>query len=232
MTPVSPCGGTISERIYQIRQTLPDSVRLIAVTKQVSIAAMREAYTAGVRDFGESRVQEAETKQAALQDLTDITWHLIGHLQGNKAQKALELFQWIHSVDSLKLAQRLNVLAETQGSKPKILLQVKILPDPNKYGWSETDLFNALPTLNQLQSLDLQGLMTIPPMGAKPDEQMFVFRQAKSLADKIRQQSSQQPGNTLTMQQLSMGMSDDYLLAVAAGATMVRPGRLLFGDRP
>jgi pyridoxal phosphate enzyme (YggS family) len=232
MTSVSHCGSTISERIYQIRQTLPDSVRLIAVTKQVSIAAMREAYTAGVRDFGESRVQEAETKQAALQDLTDITWHLIGHLQGNKAQKALELFQWIHSVDSLKLAQRLNVLAETQGSKPKILLQVKILPDPNKYGWSETDLFNALPALNQLQSLDLQGLMTIPPLGAKPDEQMFVFQQAKSLADKIRQQSSQQPGNTLTMQQLSMGMSDDYLLAVAAGATMVRPGRLLFGDRP
>jgi len=231
MTPVSSFGKTIAARICQIRQTLPDSVRLIAVTKQVPIAFMREAYAAGMRDFGESRIQEAESKQAQLQDLTDITWHLIGHLQGNKAQKALELFQWIHSVDSLKLAQRLNLLAEAHAAKPQILLQVKILPDPNKYGWSEAALLQDLPALSQLQHLEIQGLMTIPPLGLNPEGQRSVFQRTWELADKIRQQSGYQAGKRLTMEQLSMGMSDDYPLAVEAGATMVRLGRILFGDR-
>ncbi len=95
---------TIAERVTQIRQNLPDTVKLIAVSKQVPVEAMRLAYAAGIRDFGESRVQEAHSKQLQLVDLTDITWHFIGRLQSNKAKKAIELFQWIHSVDSLKLA--------------------------------------------------------------------------------------------------------------------------------
>ena len=107
----------LRDRIVRFRQTIPDSVRVVAVTKQVSVEVMRVAYAAGVRDFGENRIQDAETKQAQLTDLPDITWHLIGHLQANKAKKALEQFQWIHSVDSLKLAQRLNQLADR--SPPK-----------------------------------------------------------------------------------------------------------------
>lgn len=227
MTPFSQLGGTISERIFAIRQSLPDSVRLIAVTKQVSVDAMRAAYDAGVRDFGESRIQEAEAKQAELQDLTDVTWHLIGHLQANKAQKALEQFQWIHSVDSLKLAQRLHRLAAELPQKPQVLLQVKLLPDPNKYGWSSSDLLKDLSVLNQCEALNISGLMTIPPLGLSDQELSELFQQTRDFANTIHQQKLPH----IQMEQLSMGMSDDYLLAVKAGATMVRLGRILFGDR-
>ncbi|NJN87505.1 MAG: YggS family pyridoxal phosphate-dependent enzyme, partial [Leptolyngbyaceae cyanobacterium SL_7_1] len=115
----------IADRLNQIQQTLPASVRLIAVSKQVSTEAIRLAYEAGVRDFGESRIQEVAEKQAALHDLADITWHLIGHLQSNKAARALDYFQWIHSIDSLKLAEKLNQLAIDRPVKPNVLLQVK-----------------------------------------------------------------------------------------------------------
>ncbi len=228
MTPFSKLRGTIPERIAEIRRTLPQSVRLIAVTKQVSVGAIREAYDAGIRDFGESRVQEAEAKQAQLQDLTNVTWHLIGHLQTNKAQKALEQFQWIHSVDSLKLAQRLNRLAEQLPRKPQILLQVKLLPDPSKHGWSTFDLFKNLPELNRCEYLNIEGLMTITPLGLNASEILAVFRQTRELANKIAAQN----WSHIRMGELSMGMSDDYELAVEAGATMIRLGRILFGDRP
>ncbi|SRR5579883_2031217 len=227
MTTFSPLSGTISERIQQIRQTLPASVRLIAVTKQVPIAAMREAYAAGVRDFAESRVQEAEAKQMQLQELTDVTWHLIGHLQSNKVQKALECFQWIHAIDDLKLAQRLNRLAADQPQKPQTLLQVKPLPDPNKYGWTIADLLNDLPALNQCEHLNVRGLMTILPYGLSAAEAVAAFQQVHTLANTIRDQHLPH----IQMQALSMGMSDDYSLAVQAGTTMIRLGRILFGDR-
>jgi pyridoxal phosphate enzyme (YggS family) len=228
MTAFSQLSGTIAERIHQIRQTLPDSVRLLAVTKQVSIDSMRAAYDAGVRDFAENRVQEAEAKQAQLHDLTDITWHLIGHLQSNKVQKALECFQWIHSIDDLKLAQRLNRLAAPLPQKPQSLLQVKLLPDPNKYGWSVAELMHDLSTLNQCEDLRIQGLMTILPYGLSSTEATTAFQQIQTLANTIRQQNLPH----IKMQVLSMGMSNDYRFAVQAGATMVRLGRILFGDRP
>ncbi len=227
MTASSRLSGTIAERLDYIRQTLPSSVQLIAVTKQVSIAAMREAYAAGVRDFAESRVQEAEAKQAQLQDLTDVTWHLIGHLQSNKAQKALECFQWFHSIDDLKLAQRLDRLADSLPQKPQALLQVKLLPDPAKYGWTASDLLHDLSALNQCKSLQIQGLMTILPFGLSPSDALAAFQQTQALANTIRQQDLAH----IQMQTLSMGMSDDYSLAVQAGSTMVRLGRILFGDR-
>lgn len=228
MTAFSQLGGTIAERIHQVRQTLPDSVRLLAVTKQVSIESMRAAYDAGVRDFAENRVQEAEAKQAQLHDLTDITWHLIGHLQSNKAQKALECFQWIHSIDDLKLALRLNRLAASLPQKPQSLLQVKLLPDPTKYGWSVPELMHDLSTLNQCEDLRIQGLMTILPYGLTSTEATTAFQQMQTLADTIRQQNLPH----IQMQVLSMGMSNDYRFAVQAGATMVRLGRIIFGDRP
>ena len=226
MTSASPT-STIGDRIAQIRQTLPDSVRLIAVTKQVSADAIREAYAAGVRDFGENRVQEAEAKQAELQDLTDITWHLIGHLQTNKAAKALTLFQWIHSIDSLKLAQRLDQLAAELPKPPQVCLQVKILPDPDKFGWSVPDLLNDLPQLDQCTHLNIVGLMAIPPLGLDEAQTRSLFNQTRDLVAQIRQQ----PWQRIQMTELSIGMSNDYPLAIAAGATVIRLGRTLFGDR-
>ncbi|HEY9740228.1 MAG TPA: YggS family pyridoxal phosphate-dependent enzyme [Coleofasciculaceae cyanobacterium] len=219
--------GLITERIVNIRQQLPPGVRLIAVTKQVSVDAMREAYAAGVRDFGESKVQEAEAKLAQLGDLPDLNWHLIGHLQSNKAKKAVEHFQWIHSCDSLNLAQRLNRLAVELSLRPKICLQVKVAPDPNKYGWTVPELLADLSELNQCDALNIQGLMTILPLGLSQQESLEVFERTRELAEKVRQQN----WSNLQMQELSMGMSNDYSLAVQAGATMVRLGRIIFGER-
>lgn len=229
MTPRSadPIAAVIADRLAEIRATLPGPVRLVAVTKQVSVEMIRAAYAAGLRDFGESRIQETVEKQAALRDLPDITWHLIGHLQSNKVSKAIELFDWIHSVDSLKLAQRLNQQAVSLSRKPVVCLQVKILPDPNKFGWSIPDLLADLPLLDQCNHLNIRGLMAIPPQGLDPEQTLSVFTQTRDLAQQIRQQSWQ----TLQMQELSMGMSDDYLFAVQAGATLIRLGRTLFGDR-
>lgn len=217
----------IAERIANIRQQLPPSVRLIAVTKQVSVAAIRSAYGAGIRDFGENRIQEAETKQYQLQDLGDITWHLIGHLQSNKAKKALELFPWIHSVDSLKLFQRLEQLAAELSCQPEILLQVKLRSDPNKHGWTIPELMTDLPVLNQGRHLRIRGLMVIPPAAQEDEEILAIFHQGRELADKIKQQN----WSSIQMEQLSMGMSADYPLAVQAGATMVRLGQIIFGER-
>ncbi|MBN3874471.1 YggS family pyridoxal phosphate-dependent enzyme [Nostoc sp. JL33] len=219
--------SSISERIISIRSSLPTSVRLIAVSKQVSAQAIRSAYAAGIRDFGESRIQEAASKQVELQDLPDITWHFIGHLQSNKAKKAIEQFPWIHSVDNLNLAQRLDQLAQQLGVSPQVCLQVKILPDPNKFGWSVPELLADLPTLNQYKNLQIQGLMTIPPSGLNDSEILSVFNLNRELAKEIQEQNWSQ----IKMQHLSMGMSGDYELAVQAGATMVRLGTILFGDR-
>lgn len=220
--------NSIAEQIAKIRAELPQTVRLIAVTKQVSVSAMREAYAAGVRDFGESRIQEAALKQAQLQDLTNVTWHMIGRLQSNKAKKALEQFQWIHSVDNLKLAQRLDNLAAQLAMQPSVCLQVKIQSDPNKAGWTVAELLADLPALAQCQQLKIQGLMTIPPLGLPNSEILDIFGQTRELAAKIREQNCA----NMPMQQLSMGMSDDYHLAVQAGTTIVRLGRVLFGTRP
>lgn len=216
---------SVTTRIAQLRQEIPPHVRLIAVTKKVPVAMMRQAYQAGIRDFGESRVQEALSKQAELQDLPDITWHLIGHLQSNKARVALQHFDWIHSVDSLKLAQRLDILAEELSIRPKLFLQVKLVPDPQKYGWTERSLETDLQRLSQCQHLDIQGLMVILPLGLTSEAALAVFQQAHNLAIQIRDQSLP----NCSMQELSMGMSNDYSLAIKAGTTMVRLGRILFG---
>ncbi|MTJ09497.1 MULTISPECIES: YggS family pyridoxal phosphate-dependent enzyme [unclassified Anabaena] len=224
---ISDRSDCLRHRLANIRASLPPTVRLIAVTKRVSTELMREAYAAGIRDFAESRIQEAASKQAELQELSDITWHLIGHLQTNKAKKALELFPWIHSVDNLPLAQRLNTLAQELGVNPNVCLQVKILPDANKSGWMIPELFADLAALNQCQNLQIQGLMTIPPLGLEDEEILNVFNRTSELAQEIQSQHY----SNITMQHLSMGMSGDYQLAVQAGATMVRLGTILFGQR-
>lgn len=219
--------SSMSERITNICGSLPASVRLVAVSKTFPPEAIRAAYHAGIRNFAENRIQEAASKQAQLQDLSDITWHFIGSLQSNKAKKAMELFDWIHSVDSLKLAERLNQLAAQLGVSPQVCLQVKILPDPNKSGWSVPQLLADLPALNKCEDLQIQGLMTIPPLGLNEAETMNVFNSTYKLAKEIERQN----WSHLKMREVSMGMSGDYQLAVQAGATMVRLGTILFGER-
>lgn len=217
---------SIAERITRIRATLPPTVRLIAVSKYVSAVEMRAAYNAGVRDFGESRVQDAEAKKAELQDLDDITWHLIGHLQSNKARKAVQLFDFIHSCDNLKMAQRLDSLAAEISKTISIFIQVKLMPDPQKHGWEIGQLLADLPELDRCSSLRIEGLMVIPPLGLEPGKTLGLFEQARELAGTI----AAQKWSHISMQHLSMGMSDDYPLAVQAGATFVRLGQILFGD--
>ncbi|MEA5449940.1 YggS family pyridoxal phosphate-dependent enzyme [Leptolyngbya sp. CCNP1308] len=220
--------GALPEQFDRIRQSIPPSVTLIAVTKFLPVETIRAAYDRGIRHFGESRVQEAIAKQADLSDLPDITWHLIGHLQTNKARKAVEHFDWIHSVDSLKLAERLDQAAQELEKAPQCCLQVKLVPDPPKYGIDAAELKALLPQFDQLTHLKIRGLMTIPPQGSSEDTVREVFTGAKSLADTI----SQGGFSRLHLDQLSMGMSGDYGTAIACGATMVRLGTILFGSRP
>jgi len=152
----------------------------------------------------------------------------VGHLQTNKAKKVLEHFHWIHSVDSLKLAQKLNQLAADRSQSLQCCLQVKMVPDPPKYGFDLEDLWSALPHLDACHHLSWAGLMTIPPLHTPAPETERIFRGARALADKINQAGFAH----LNLQQLSMGMSSDYPYAIAAGATMIRLGTILFGPRP
>ena len=218
---------SIAHNIETIRRDLPATVKLMAVTKQVSVVAMREAYDTGIRDFGESRIQEAETKQQELADLPDLHWHLIGHLQSNKIRKALQIFDWIHSVDSLKLAQQIDRVSAELNLRPKICLQVKLLPDPDKYGWTVPELLIDLPQLDLLQHLEIRGLMAIPPLGLTTAATQQFFEQARDLRNQIRAQTW---GN-IQLAELSLGMSGDYLPAIAAGSTIVRLGSIMFGNR-
>jgi PLP dependent protein len=214
----------VTQRIAEITQELPNTVRLIAVTKGVSVELMRSAYQVGVRDFGESRVPEAIDKQAALADLPDICWHMIGHLQTNKARKALQIFDWIHAVDSLKLLQQLERIAKELQVRPAICLQVKIWPDPQKYGWSVEELLVDLMAIDQCQQLQIQGLMAIAPLGLTPEESKDFFTELRKLRDRISQSDWQH----VALKELSMGMSNDYPSAVESGATIIRVGSKIF----
>jgi PLP dependent protein len=218
--------GYISQKIASIRQEIPANVELVAITKQIGIDAMREAYEAGIRNFGENRLGEALAKQEQLLDLTDVAWHFIGHIQKNKAKKIIENFAWIHSVDSLALAQRMNRLAGELHLTPQVFLQVKVLPDPDKYGWEVNNLLQDLQQLNQLEHLNIQGLMTILPWGLSQTEMLKAFVQVADLSTTIRQKNYE----NLPMTELSMGMSGDYQLAIQAGATKIRLGRTIFSD--
>ena len=215
---------SIAQNIETIRQNLPAAVKLMAVTKQASVEQMREAYAVGIRDFGESRIQDAQSKQQELADLPDLCWHLIGHLQGNKVRKAVQLFDWIHSVDSLRLLQQIDRVAIELNTSPTICLQVKVLPDPDKYGWTIPELFVDLPEINCCQQVKISGLMAIPPLGLSSTQTTEFFERVRDLSHEI----NQQPELSLQLSELSMGMSSDYLPAIAAGATIIRPGSIIF----
>jgi pyridoxal phosphate enzyme (YggS family) len=218
----------ILQRVQALRDEIPNTVCFIGVTKTASVDQIRAAYNAGMRDFGESRVQDAQNKILQLKDCQDVRWHLIGSLQANKVRPALKLFSWIHSVDELGLAVRIDRVAEELGVCPNILLQVKLLLDPGKKGFSLEGLLEALPSLDLLEHVRIRGLMTIAPYGITPSEQYSLFSRVKALAQDLKNQAWQR----LSMDDLSMGMSGDYPQAVAAGATMVRIGRHIFAPEP
>jgi pyridoxal phosphate enzyme (YggS family) len=208
-------------QLRALQNALRPGVKLVAVSKTVGAETIRQAYSAGVRDFGESRVQEALPKMERLADLTDLTWHFIGRLQANKARKIIEHFPWIHSVDSWAITERLERIAGELESRPQILLQVKLWPDETKTGWSARELEDALPRLQALEHLQLRGLMAILPLGLTPEERLAAFQKVAQLAQSL----------PLPLEELSMGMSGDYPQALAAGATLIRVGSLIFGRR-
>ena len=210
----------IQARWQQLQQRLPQGVNLLAVSKMQPASAVRELAACGQIDFGESRVQEALPKQQALADLTDLRWHFIGRLQANKVRAVVKAFSWIHSIDSMALAERSSRIALEEGRCPSVLFQVKLMSDPSKGGWDPQSLKEAWPVLRQLPGLKASGLMTMAPLELDSIERQGLFRDCRDLADE------------LDLSQCSMGMSGDWPQAAAAGATWVRVGSALFGARP
>ena len=195
----------------------PEEITIVAVTKGVSPTAIQAAFRAGVRHFGENRVQEAQAKREQLLGLEPRpTWHFMGHLQTNKVGAALRLFDIIHSVDSLRLAEALS--QRVQGKIP-ILLEVNIAGEATKSGFLPNQLEAAFREIGRLPGLEVKGLMTVAPQAASPEEVRPFFREMHQLAEALR------------LAELSMGMSDDFEVAVEEGATMVRLGRVIFGQR-
>lgn len=204
----------------------PEDVKLVAVSKTVEPERIRQAYEAGLRDFGENRIQEAEAKRMTLSDLT-VTWHLVGHLQSNKAKLARQLFHWIHSVDSLRLAEKLDRAAVCEGERLPILLEVNLGGEATKSGAREEEVVALAGQVAQFKTLEICGLMTVPPFLENPEEVRPFFRRLRQLAERI---SAALPD--ISMRELSMGMSHDYEVAIEEGATIVRVGTAIFGARP
>lgn len=217
----------ISNHLETIRPLIPPNVQLVAVTKTFPSNIVRIMYSLGIRNFGESKIQEFLTKKSALRDLTGITWHFIGHLQSNKAKIAVEHFDWIHSVDSLKLANRMNTHATKLNKTPKCCLQVKLVVDQTKDGFDLDELKIALPYIDKLDCLNVCGLMIIPPYGLNQTQAKDIFHQAQKLKIEIQKGS----WKNIKMDELSMGMSKDFQLAIDSGSTIVRIGSGLFGKR-
>jgi hypothetical protein len=202
-----------------------DDVALMAVSKVHPVEAILEAYAAGHRLFGENRVQEFQEKSPHLAALTDAQFHLIGPLQSNKTTRAAELFHSIDAVDSLKIAQRLNTAAIALKKKLPIFIEVKLSHEESKHGLPPTELPALLTTIEELDAIEAVGLMTVPPWSLDPEPARPYFRELRRLRDE-----SQKLHPNLT--QLSMGMSNDFAVAIAEGSTCVRVGTAIFGKRP
>jgi PLP dependent protein len=207
-----------------------DSITLMAVSKTVEPERIKQAYAAGLRVFGENRVQEFEGKSAALSELRDAEWHLIGHLQSNKAKKAAELFSAIGSVDSLRLAERLNQSASESGKRLEVLIEIKVGEEESKAGipLDSPELDRLLRAAPELANLQIRGLMTVPPFTEDPEGARMYFRLLRDLRDTIA--ARKLPG--VEMDVLSMGMSHDFEVAIEEGSTCVRVGTAIFGARP
>jgi PLP dependent protein len=208
----------------------PDEVKLMAVCKTFPPEAIREAYAAGQRLFGENRVQEFEKKATAVSDLADAEFHMIGHLQSNKSGKAIEIFQSVDSLDSIKLADRLNAAAAEGNKRLPVLLEINVGGEEAKSGltldWTEVEPL--LANAPRWPNLQLRGLMTVPPFTDDPEEARPYFQQLRELRDEIASRNFP----AVVMDTLSMGMSHDFEIAIEEGSTCVRVGTAIFGTRP
>jgi pyridoxal phosphate enzyme (YggS family) len=223
--------GDIAHRVSVVRQRLeaaarragrdPAAVRLLAATKTQPAAAVRAAYAAGVREFGENYVQEAVSKQAELADLSGVTWHLIGHLQTNKARIAAGAFGLIQTLDSARLAAALAT-ARPDPRMP-VLIEVNLGAEASKSG-APPDQVQALIDAVR-EKVEVRGLMAIPPPGARPEDSRPFFARLRELRERLAAATG------LALSDLSMGMTDDFEIAVEEGATIVRVGRAIFGER-
>jgi len=230
---------SIAERLLSVRARIaeaakrsgrpPGDIALIGVTKTVPAARIQEAVSAGLTDIGENRVQEAEEKIHAVRPArAPLAWHLVGHLQQNKARKAAALFSWIHSVDSPSLAAKLDRTAGDLGVRPVVLIEVNIAGEVTKHGVAPGALGLLLQALSEMSHLRVGGLMAVPPLpppGSSGEASRAHFRALAALRDTWRERGYDLPA-------LSMGMTDDYAVAVEEGATHVRVGRAIFGERP
>jgi pyridoxal phosphate enzyme (YggS family) len=205
-------------------ESLNPQTRILAVSKFQPVEKIRELYGQGQRLFAENYAQEALEKQEQLQDL-QIQWHFIGRLQKNKVKFVVGKFELIHSVDSLELAQAIDRKAHELGLIQKILLQVNLAEEASKGGFSLENFSEALPKISALHSARVVGLMTMPPLFDNPEDARPFFKKLSSMKDQF---SLQLPG----LKELSMGTSSDYLVAASEGATIVRLGTILFGERP
>ena len=227
---------SIADRLTAIRRRIadtalsagrdPSSVRLVAVSKTFPIESVREAYAAGQRDFGENRVQEALQKIGASTDL-DIRWHLLGHLQTNKARKVAQAFALVQSVDSIELLGRLDQAAAESGVRPQLLIQVDLVGETTKFGALAGEVPRLLEAAARCRAAGVHGLMTLPPAPDSPEDARPWFRQLRDLRDRLL--AAGVPAAML--RELSMGMSGDFEVAIQEGATMVRVGTAIFGSR-
>jgi pyridoxal phosphate enzyme (YggS family) len=227
----------IADRVAAVRERIaraaerasrsPAEVTLVAVSKTHPTPAVREAFAAGVRDFGENRVQEAEEKVEATVDLAaaGLRWHLVGHLQSNKARRAAALFDVVESVDSIELGRRLAREAAAARRTLSTLVQVDLAGEETKFGLEEAQLFPALEALRDAPGLRVDGLMVLPPYVEDPDAARPFFRRLRALTERARSEG------LIAGSELSMGMSHDFEAAVEEGATIVRVGTAIFGQR-
>ena len=207
----------------------PEVIALMAVSKTFPPEVIREAYNAGQRLFGENRVQEFADKAGALRDLAGVEWHMIGHLQSNKAAKAAELFSAVDSVDSLRLAEKLNAAAQKLNKRLPVLIEINVGGEAAKSGTApdSPELEQLLAAAPSLEALQIRGLMTIPPFTEDPQQSRRYFRSLRELRDQIA--ARRLPGISLDV--LSMGMSHDFEVAIEEGSTCVRVGTAIFGER-
>src|SRR5881628_3120320 len=200
-----------------------DEIELVAITKTHPAEKVREAIEAGQTLFGESRVQEARAKIPELP--SNLRWHFVGHLQKNKIRHALPLFELIHSVDSLALAQEINRIAEEEGLHPRVLLEVNVAGEGSKFGFKPDKLRAEMESLLALPRLSILGLMTIPPVAEEAEASRKYFVALREVRDRLQTEFH------VDLAQLSMGMTQDYAVAVEEGATLVRVGTAIFGER-
>ena len=224
---------SIAENLARVRQEIleaaakagrgPGEIELVAITKAHPAEKVREAIDAGQRLFGESRVQEARTKIPEMP--SNLRWHFVGHLQKNKIRHALPLFEMIHSVDSLALAQDMNRIAEQEGLHPRVLLEVNVAGEGSKFGFTPDKLREQMEGLLALPRLSILGLMCIPPIANEAAASRKYFVQLRELRDSLQTEFR------VDLTQLSMGMTQDFWIAVEEGATLVRVGTAIFGER-